>query len=68
MSQLYIHENGKNPTTGSQDIVQTRMCHININVMPTPKTICPPPLRWGTEFFPFIVEPFQKGTGWQDSE
>ena len=32
MSQLYIHENLvriQNPTTGSQDIVQTRKCETN---------------------------------------
>ena len=49
MSQLYIHEKiGKNPATGSQDIVQTRKCdaeanaaangvHNKINMSPSPK-------------------------------
>ena len=31
MSQLCIHENGKNPNTGSQDIVWEGKCHANAN-------------------------------------
>ena len=48
----YIPENGKNPTTGSQDIVQRRKCHANAYAVVstlTPTTtgsalisICPP--------------------------
>ena len=45
---------GKNPTTGSQDIMQTRKCQAKADtdtnkiIGSTPKSICLPPLGGGT--------------------
>ena len=41
---MYPCKFGKNLTTGSQDIVQSRKCHTNAEIHT--KTICPPPFRW----------------------
>ena len=48
---IYLCKFGKNPTTGSQDIVQTRKCHANANWIRNKNNIYPTPLVGGKKIY-----------------